>query len=146
MTINKDNTIIDRTELIIPSVTSELGKVEKLSQYISHKASFSEEQSDNLAIVLTELVNNAIVHGNKLDADKKVIVKVIFYRDRVQVSVKDEGSSFDPSTLKNPTDPENLWKENGRGIFLVRNLVDDVQFNPSQDGMEIIITEYKENE
>ncbi len=128
--------------LIIQSDLSELKKVEAFSQYISQKAGLSEEQSDNMAIVLTELANNAIVHGNKLISDKKVILKVAFHQDKVEVSVKDEGDGFDPTSLENPTDPENLWKEGGRGVFLVRNLVDEVKFIPSQQGMEVIVSEF----
>ncbi len=137
--------ILDREFLIISSDLKELKKIEEFSQHISQKATLTEEQSDNMAIVLTELVHNAIVHGNKMISDKKVILRANYYPDRVSVSIKDEGAGFDPSMISNPTNPENLWKESGRGIFLVKNLIDEVHFRPSHHGMEIVVTEYYKN-
>jgi serine/threonine-protein kinase RsbW len=125
--------------LILSSNQSELEKVEILTTRISKKASLTEEKSDNLAIAITELVNNAILHGNKSQPDKKVFIKVSYHKKYVKISVKDEGNGFDHAKLADPRDPENLWKDSGRGIFLVRNLVDKVEFNSSPAGMEIII-------
>ena len=137
MTRNNKNS--EEEILILSSDQSELEKVEILTNRISEKASLTEEKSDNLAIALTELVNNAILHGNKSQPDKKVFINVSYHENYVRISVKDEGNGFDPSKLADPRDPENLWKDSGRGIFLVRNLVDNVEFNSSPTGMEIII-------
>ena len=60
-------------------------------------AGFNEDQSDNMAIALTELVNNAILHGNKQDPEKKVTLKVKYHKDHVLVSIRDEGGGFDPT-------------------------------------------------
>ena len=133
-TNNSDNEV-----LVLPSSQAELEKVEDLSNRIAKKAKLSEEKSDNLAIALTELVNNAILHGNKNQPDKNVTIRVSYHRNHVRISVKDQGNGFDPAKLADPRDPENLWKSSGRGIFLVRHLVDNVEFNPSPEGMEIII-------
>jgi len=138
-----DQNILDQEEMIIPSDSNQLPKIEKFSKRISEKARLSTDKSENLAIVLTELVNNAILHGNKKNPKKKVTIRVLYYNDRVQISVKDEGYGFDASRLKDPRDPQNIWKENGRGIFLVIHLIDDVQFHAAPEGMEIIITVYK---
>jgi serine/threonine-protein kinase RsbW len=138
---NKDD-IVRQETLIIASSQSQLRKVEKLINRITRRAHLTEEKADNVAIVLTELVNNAIIHGNKNHPEKKVTVKVEYYRDRVEISVKDEGIGFDPARLKDPRDPENIWRENGRGIFLVKNLTDKVEFYPSSSGMEIRIIEF----
>lgn len=128
--------------LIIPSNLNELGKVEKFSQKIARKATLTEEQSDNLAIVLTEIVNNAMIHGNKLISAKKVFVKASIFDDRLEVVIKDQGKGFEPTKISDPTNPENLWKEGGRGIFLVENLIDLIEFMPSDTGMGIKIVEY----
>jgi serine/threonine-protein kinase RsbW len=134
-----DQTKSNEEILILQSNQSELEKVENLSLHISKKASLSDEKSDNLAIALTELVNNAILHGNKSQPNKTVTIKVSYHKQHVMISVKDQGNGFDPSGLADPRDPENLWKDSGRGIFLVRNLVDKVEFKSSPEGMEIII-------
>ena len=131
-----------REELIIASIPSELTRIEELALHIADTAKLTQEQSDNMAIVLTELVNNAIIHGNKNDPSKTVTISTTFTDEFVRVSIRDEGKSFNPDKIANPTDPENLWKESGRGIFLVRNLIDQVDFNPTDKGMEIIITEF----
>ncbi len=132
----------EKKQLIILSDFNELKKVEDFSQEIAGRSGLNEEQSDNLAIVLTELTNNAILHGNRQAREKKVIIEAVVYPDRLVVSVTDEGKGFDPARLQNPTDPENIWKENGRGIFLVRNLIDEVEFRPTPRGTTIVVTEY----
>ncbi|MBN2365972.1 MAG: ATP-binding protein [Calditrichaeota bacterium] len=143
--MKSSHNILGQEKLIIPSDVNQLPRIENFSQHISEKASLNKEKSENLAIVLTELVNNAILHGNKMEVGKKVTLIVIYFSDRVQITVKDEGRGFDPSRLSDPRDPENIWKETGRGIFLVKNLIDDVQFHSTPDGMEIIVTAYKKN-
>ncbi len=143
--VSKKN-IIEEKELTIYSDVDELKKVEEFSKVLSKKASLAEEQTENMAIVLTELANNAIVHGNKFVAEKKIFFHATIQKNKLTVSVRDEGPGFDPSKLPNPTNPENLWKENGRGIFLVKNLVDEVEFKHTKKGMEIIITENRKKE
>ncbi len=128
--------------LIIPSNLNELNQVVDFSKRISQKANLTQEQSDNLAIVLTELVNNAIIHGNKMISSKRVYLTSKIYSDRLEVYIRDQGSGFEPSKIENPTNPENIWKENGRGIFLVQNLIDEVEFLRSNSGMCIKIVEY----
>ena len=98
---------------------------------------FSKDQQDNLSIAVTEAVGNAIVHGNKKDINKKVHILFKLKKDQVDVRVKDEGKGFDPDTLDNPLNPENIMKENGRGIFILKALVDDVSFDFSPSGTTI---------
>jgi anti-sigma regulatory factor (Ser/Thr protein kinase) len=129
-------------ELIISSDLDNLKKVEKFCQKICHTVGFSDEQCDNMAIALTELAINAIMHGNKEDKRKKVTIHSVFKDDRIEVSISDEGGGFDPDKLPNPTNPQNIWKEHGRGIFLVQNLIDEVIFQKTGEGMKIILTEY----
>jgi serine/threonine-protein kinase RsbW len=142
MKIKDTNHKVDEDTLIISSDLNEIKKVEVFSQKISKKALLDEDKSDNLAIVLTELVNNAILHGNKKDPQKKVTLKAYYYQKYIRVSVRDQGNGFNPNQLQDPTDPVNLWKESGRGIFLVKNLIDKVEFFPSNAGTEIVITQY----
>jgi serine/threonine-protein kinase RsbW len=73
-------------------------------------------------------VNNAIQHGNKENETLSIDVSVKDNQDKVCFSVRDEGNGFDFDNLPDPTAPENLLKENGRGIFLMKNLADKVEF------------------
>ncbi|RMI24932.1 MAG: ATP-binding protein [Calditrichaeota bacterium] len=129
-------------ELIITSDFANLPRVEQFVARVSRKAGLTEDQSDNMAIAVTELVNNAIIHGNKEDPSKHVIIRARYLVDRVVVSVIDEGEGFDPTELPDPTDPANLWRENGRGLFLVRQFIDEVEIHSSSQGTEIVLTEY----
>jgi serine/threonine-protein kinase RsbW len=129
-------------ELIIASDLSQIKKVEKFIYALCKKARLSQDQTDNMAIAITELVNNGIIHANKYDPQKHVTIRVKYESDRVIVAIIDEGEGFDPEEIDNPTDPENLWKQNGRGIFLVKNLIDGVEIISSSKGTKVVLTEY----
>ncbi len=122
--------------LIITSDLANLSKVEQFIEQIARKAQLDEDQEGNFAIGLTELVNNAILHGNQSDPSKKVTITVSLQGKTLSVRVQDEGSGFDPEALDNPVSPENLLKESGRGIFLVEQLVGPVTFTKLPSGTE----------
>jgi serine/threonine-protein kinase RsbW len=79
-------------------------------------------------VAVTEAVNNAIIHGNKCNPDKKVKVYYEVDGDRIMFSVADEGTGFDYYNLPDPTAPENIEKPSGRGVFLMKHLADQVIF------------------
>jgi serine/threonine-protein kinase RsbW len=89
---------------------------------------------------VTELVNNAIKHGCKKDEKKKVAVSLSYRAGTVTAVVTDDGRGFDPNSIPNPIAEENLLKEIGRGIFIVRSLMDDVKFIfPPEGGTRVVI-------
>ena len=98
----------------------------------------NEDHYGNILIAVTEAVNNAIIHGNGNNEDKKVKVDVETGEDRVVFIVADEGSGFDFNNLPDPTAPENIEKPDGRGIFLMKNLSDEVNFD--LNGSKVSIT------
>ncbi len=91
--------------------------------------------SFNLRTALAEALGNAIRYGNGEDPDRIVRVSVELGRDFVRIHVDDDGHGFDPSRLPDPTHPENLEREYGRGLFVIRHLVDDVAFNEKGNGI-----------
>ena len=91
-------------------------------------------------IAVTESVNNAIMHGNQSDKSKIVHLSLLLEEKLIKFTVKDEGDGFDYDNLPDPTAPENIDKPGGRGIFLMKNLCDEVQFN--ENGSSIILTFY----
>jgi serine/threonine-protein kinase RsbW len=129
-----------RFDLEFFSDTKYLEEVEKLSSKVARYALLSESENDDLGIVTTELVNNAIHHGNKNDPKKKVQIIFIVNSNKIELRIKDEGGGFNPDKLKDPLAPENLFSESGRGIFLIRNLMDSLDFNFSESGTETIVT------
>lgn len=133
-------TQFDTSSIVIPSTLKKLVTVERFAEKFANKNGLAEEEKDNLAIAVTEAVNNAIVHGNKNDHSKKVHVEFSISENELRAVIRDEGNGFDPNNLSNPTDPENLLKESGRGIFILKSLMDDVSFSFSSKGTEIILT------
>jgi len=121
------------------STVDHLEEVESITSKIAHEVGFNESSSDDLSIVITELFNNAIHHGNKNDPAKSVKIDYIIKAGHLIISVQDQGNGFIPDKLKNPLDPENLLAESGRGIYLVKMLMDDTQFDISDQGCKIII-------
>ena len=91
--------------------------------------------SFNLRTALAEALGNAIRYGNGEDPDRVVRVYVELRRDFVRIHVDDDGQGFDPSRLPDPTHPDNLEREYGRGLFVIRHLVDDVAFNEKGNGI-----------
>lgn len=110
------------------SSTENIRIVENLVDELVAEYSINEEFYGNILIALTEAVNNAIVHGNKLDPDKQVMLTCKAEDNKLIFEIEDEGPGFDYDNLPDPTAPENIEKPNGRGVFLMRNLADDCEF------------------
>lgn len=91
----------------------------------------------NLNLAVSEALSNAMVHGNKLDPKKNVIVSLLIDDDRVELSIKDSGKGFDPKAVPDPTEPENILKDSGRGIHIMRSFIDEVVYNFSDEGTEL---------
>ena len=93
-------------------------------------AGLSAEQRDNLAVASAEALSNAAVHGNRLEPGRAVRVMVVVKRMACAiVEVADSGPGFDTAALIDPTDPRHLLAPGGRGVFLMRRLVDGVEYN-----------------
>ena len=138
------NKKLDNKQTIsFPSDVEYLEKIEKTSAKIASKAGFDESTVDDISIALTELVNNAIHHGNKNDTNKKVIVSFSVDEKKLSISISDEGAGFSPTSISNPVHPDNLMADNGRGIYLVRALMDNVEYKISETGTEVIISKNK---
>jgi serine/threonine-protein kinase RsbW len=92
-----------------------------------------------LQVVLSEALANAILRGNREALDKWVEVRAELRDDLIQVHVTDEGPGFDPSSVPEPVEPEQLDEAGGRGLFLIRKLVDAVQFNEQGNSICMIL-------
>jgi serine/threonine-protein kinase RsbW len=123
--------------LTLGSLPKNVGRVEGFLKKIRRAVTLDEIQEHKLMIALTEAVNNAILHGNRSKPEKKVRVVCEVQEDGVLFTVTDEGRGFKPEAVENPLKDENLLKESGRGIFLMRTLLDRVEFRRSREGMEV---------
>lgn len=93
----------------------------------------------NLRVALSEALSNAIVYGNGLDPSKSVDVRIEIATQNIVVHVSDEGDGFDPSSIPDPTLPDRIDRPDGRGLFLIRQLVDNVSFNDRGNAICMIL-------
>lgn len=123
--------------LQLPSKPESITLLETLIEQIADKHNISEDTFANMMTCLNEIAINAIVHGNKLDESKKVIVNAEVEPKRVIWTITDEGEGFDYEHLPDPTAVENLENLTGRGVFIVKQLADQCVFNSKGNEVEL---------
>ncbi|MGB0934262.1 MAG: ATP-binding protein [Lishizhenia sp.] len=114
--------------LELSATLENLSKVEALVDKVCVDLDVNSDLYGNVLIAVTEAFNNAVAHGSVSGKLDNVIVNVFSTEDKLLVHVLDNGKGFDFNNLPDPTSPENIEKENGRGIFLMKNLADEVEF------------------
>lgn len=117
-----------RKDLSIPADLGNLRLVEKAIDELSMELDLSDEVYGNVLVATMEATNNAIIHGNNSDPEKMVRIEMLMDQRELQVHIEDQGQGFDYSTVPDPTAPENLEKINGRGIFLMERLSDEILY------------------
>ncbi|HEU4718674.1 MAG TPA: ATP-binding protein [Bacteroidia bacterium] len=129
-------------KISISSVPGNIGIIEKLINEICTACNVSEDYYGNILVAVTEAVNNAMQHGNRYDPQKNVNLNVSATDNALMFSISDQGPGFDYNNLPDPTNPENLEKPNGRGVFLMRHLADKVEFsdNGKSVSLEFVIS------
>lgn len=131
---------MDTINIQIPSLTENLRIVESFIDNVKEKFNLNDDIYGNIMISVTESVNNAIHHGNGQDKSKNVSITLLLDDNQIKFAVVDEGAGFDFNDLPDPTAPENIDKIGGRGIFLMKNLADEVHFN--NEGREVELVFY----
>lgn len=119
----------------ITSQAENIVEVERFVDQLKDKLDISDELYGNILISLTEAVNNAIIHGNRLDETKLVLLQCKKEGSVLSFTVNDQGEGFDYNNLPDPTDPANIEKLTGRGVFLMKQLSDQLIF--SKGGTEV---------
>lgn len=129
-------------QLIIPSSLDHLSDLDRFTEKTIRALALPSQMLDDIAITASEAVNNAIVHGNKLDPSKSV--KITFYRgDKfLRLIVQDEGSGFVLESVPDPRNEENLLKTSGRGLLIIRHLMDRVGYRKLKAGLQIIMDKF----
>lgn len=127
-------------EIEIESDPNNLITVEEFVNYFAKDMGLNDDQLSVLLLAVTEATTNAIIHANKCDATKLVSIRAHIEDSKLIVNVKDEGKGFDASKIPDPTQPENLLKDSGRGVYLMKVYMDDVKYNITPTGMETILT------
>ena len=110
---------------------------------MAQRAGFDEDDLLKIGMAVRESVVNAVVHGNRYNANKKVRFSVVKNSERFTIRIADEGEGFDYEQLPDPLAEENLLAGSGRGIFLIRSFMDELQINRLEPrGMEFIMVKY----
>jgi len=134
--VNSANTM-EKT-ITIQSKLDNISHIEKLVDEISEECKLTSDLYGKVLIATIEAVNNSIVHGNKLDSSKTVEIAVRIDDSRINIYVKDQGPGFDYNNVPDPTKPENIENVSGRGVFLMRNLADDISFRNNGSVVELV--------
>ncbi len=125
--------------LEIESDPNNLITVEEFVNYFAIELKLNKEKVASLLLAVTEAVTNAIIHANKSDKNKLVKISVEKKDGKLFIKIKDQGKGFDPSNVPDPTAPENLLKDSGRGLYLMRFYMDDLKYNITPEGTETIL-------
>lgn len=125
-------------KLKISSRTDSIILVERMIEDVCDVFTIGEEKFGNILISVTEAVNNAILHGNKNNPEKTVDISFRSNPEKITFIVRDQGNGFDATKIPDPTAPENLEKETGRGIYLMQHLADKVEYD--DNGRAVVLT------
>jgi serine/threonine-protein kinase RsbW len=117
-----------KKDLNIPSDLANLRLVEKAIDELSMELELSDEVYGNIMVATMEATNNAIIHGNQSDPSKNVKIEIQMVQKELMIHIEDQGHGFDYSQVPDPTAPGNLEKINGRGIFLMERLSDEILY------------------
>ncbi len=127
----------------IKSSTDQITRtVKKFDELLENNNCCSSRTKSELSTALSEALANAIIHGNKTNPKEFVDLDIQIHRDKMILKIKDKGPGFDYKELPDPLIPENIKKTNGRGIYLMSVLVDEVKFIRHHNGMEVKLIKY----
>ncbi|HKP38586.1 MAG TPA: ATP-binding protein [Pyrinomonadaceae bacterium] len=122
------------TRLVLPSHIEAVADAAAAASEFARTCGLADDAAFGIDMAVREAITNAIVHGNKEDDSKKVELTLNCSQNAVEIEVKDQGEGFDPGSVPDPTAPENILKTSGRGNFLIRNLMDEVDWSKRADG------------
>lgn len=126
-----------RVSYTLDSTLETVNNAEATASNLATEAGFADEEVMKIAMAVREAAINAVLHGNAYDPAKKVSLQFERTGGDLVITIKDQGKGIDLNAIPDPLAPENLLKTSGRGIFLIRSFMDEVQINPSAAGTEI---------
>jgi serine/threonine-protein kinase RsbW len=128
---------------LVLELPTDVRSIEHAVQYVIGRCRRCEEEARrlnlNLRVGLTEALSNAMLYGNHRDPSKRVLLEIAFLHECIEARVTDQGNGFDPAAVPDPTTPENLMKPCGRGLFLMRKLMDEVRYNDQGNQVTLVL-------
>ena len=131
-----------RVSYTLDSTLETVDSAEQAATRIATDNGFDEDEVMQIAMAVREAAVNAVLHGNAYDPGKKVTLDFERTGRDLVITIRDQGAGLDPNKIPDPLAPENLLKTSGRGIFLIRSFMDEVQIHPSQTGTEIKLVKH----
>ena len=128
-----------RVSYTLESSLESVNTVEQIADRLAKDAGFEDEERHKITMAVREAAVNAVLHGNAYDPSKKLTAGFDTTGEALVITIADQGRGLDPSTLPDPLAPENLLKQSGRGIFLIRTFMDEVRFRILDPGTEITL-------
>lgn len=135
-----DKPVITGKTIKVPSSAEFLPDVIEFVEEMLRGYQVADDAIPDIAISVSELVNNAITHGNRAQPGVPVEVTVGKKNGTVEISISDQGNGFDPDSVPSPIADDNLLKEVGRGLFIVRSLMDTVAVRRTAQGTTVVIS------
>ena len=126
-------------EKVVQSDPEILPELEEFIIHIAEKYNLDKNKFNNLVLSFSEAVSNSMEHGNKLDKSKKVYIKVKVDSEKMTIIIKDEGNGFDLKSVPDPTKSENILKDSGRGIHIMKSFLDNLRYKFTSTGTEVIL-------
>jgi serine/threonine-protein kinase RsbW len=128
-----------RVSYTLDSSLESVNKAEETASDIATKSGFESEEVQRISMAVREAAVNAVLHGNSYDPRKKVHIAFETTQDALTITIRDEGKGLDPGEIPDPLAPENLLKQSGRGIFLIKAFMDEIRFRNMEPGTEITL-------
>ena len=132
-----NESITGRQTLVLPSTLDTVDRMEQEAEKFASAHGFDEDDAANIAMAVREATVNAVLHGNTYSRDKQVHASLEASASDMTVRIADEGTGFNAAVLPDPLLPENILRGSGRGVFLMRALMDEVNFRQLTPGTEL---------
>jgi len=132
----------NRVSFTLDSTLETVDSAEQAASRMAAEAGFADDEIMQISMAVREAAVNAVLHGNAYDPDKKVKLDFERTTQELVITIRDQGKGLDPAKIPDPLAPENLLKTSGRGIFLMRSFMDEVQIQPSHTGTEIKLVKH----
>jgi serine/threonine-protein kinase RsbW len=132
-----------RVSYTLDSSLASVNKVEQTAEEYAERAGFDEDTVPNIAMAVREAAVNAVLHGNAYDPEKHIIAAFETTAEDLIIRISDQGAGLNPETIPDPLAPENILRGSGRGIFLIRAFMDEVNFRQLHPGTELTLIKHR---
>ena len=132
-----------RVSYTMDSTLDSVNKIEQLAEQCAQRAGFDEDTISPIAMAVREAAVNAVLHGNSYDTNKHITASFETTTDSLIIRITDQGPGLDPEKIPDPLAPENILRGSGRGIFLIRAFMDEVNFRQLHPGTELTLIKHR---